>query len=648
LLRRGIAVLGLVTVLGGLGQGDVWAHAGLRYSDPVAGATLGDTPTVVKLSFWEKPEPSLSAVTVLDTGGAAYQIGRPERVAGEPLSLAVRVRPLDRGVYIVSWRILSAVDAHTTAGAFAFGVRVTPTGTAAAAASYPAASWLEMLARFTLIVGLVALLGAAAAAVAQFGGTGDLMLGACGWVLAIAGLILLAEAQRRNAAASFADLLRTSVGRALIGRAAAIGAAGGALLVARGARPRIRRAAMQGAALAALLAMVAHVAAGHAAARRFMPAATVGIQWAHFAAVGVWLGGLAALLLGVRGAPSPTKAAAVRSFSRIAAAGLFVVAATGVARTLQEVSSWSGLLSSGYGRAVMGKTALLVAIAVFGAFNRWRSVPAAATSLRPLRWTASGELALAAGALATAAALGALPPPSSGELAEPSVIDVSGADFGTTIRALLTTASDQPGPNRFVVHVVDYDLKTPVRARRVTLGFTPLDDPDVVSTSLPLAPGPGDSYVGSGANLAFDGRWRVTVLVERAGDSVEVPLEVETRSVGQFVSIERVPGQAPKYMVQVTGGEHVRISPDPERAGPSRLFVTCYDVFLEERDIEEIVVTAAAGDGPTRQRPVRRLDRGRFVADVELEAGRNRIAAIARAIDGTRLRAAVDLDVPAR
>jgi len=71
-------------------------------------------------------------------------------------------------------------------------------------------------------------------------------------------------------------------------------------------------------------------------------------------------------------------------------------------------------------------------------------------------------------------------------------------------------------------------------------------------------------------------------------------------------------------------------------------------VFLEERDIEEIVVTAAAGDGPTRQRPVRRLDRGRFVADVELEAGRNRIAAIARAIDGTRLRAAVDLDVPAR
>ena len=57
------------------------------------------------------------------------------------------------------------------------------------------------------------------------------------------------------------------------------------------------------------------------------PAATIGAQWAHFAAVGIWLGGLAALLLAVRGAPSATKAAAVRRFSSIAGVGLLVVVA---------------------------------------------------------------------------------------------------------------------------------------------------------------------------------------------------------------------------------------------------------------------------------------------------------------------------------
>ena len=33
----------------------------------------------------------------------------------------------------MSWRIVSAIDGHVTAGACAFGVRVAPTGTAAAA-----------------------------------------------------------------------------------------------------------------------------------------------------------------------------------------------------------------------------------------------------------------------------------------------------------------------------------------------------------------------------------------------------------------------------------------------------------------------------------------------------------------------------------
>jgi methionine-rich copper-binding protein CopC len=212
-LRRS-RTLALAVLLAGTGHDDAWAHAGLRFSNPAGGATLGDSPKLVELTFREKPEARLSEIRVIDTAGTAHQLGGPQSVAGAPFALAVRVRPLERGVYTVSWRTLSSVDGHVTAGAFAFGVRMKPTGVVGGLPpAYPAPSAFEMTARFLLIVGLVALLGAAAATVARFGGASDAPLGAAGWLLAVAGLVLLALAQWRHAAASFAIVLDTSVGR---------------------------------------------------------------------------------------------------------------------------------------------------------------------------------------------------------------------------------------------------------------------------------------------------------------------------------------------------------------------------------------------------------------------------------------------------
>ena len=202
--------------------------------------------------------------------------------------------------------------------------------------------------------------------------------------------------------------------------------------------------------------------------------------------------------------------------------------------------------------------------------NRWRSVPVAGTDLGPLRRVGRGELTLAAGVLAAAAILGTLPPPASG-LPAPLGLSASGSDFGTTARVQLTAASDQPGPNRFVVRALDYDSGQPVPANRVSLRFTPLDDPGVEPSTLSLTRAADNSWEGSGANLAFAGRWQVTALVERDGDAVEAPMEIETRSPPPFVSILRVPGQPPEDTVQVKGAGHVRFSPRPERAGRSEV-----------------------------------------------------------------------------
>jgi copper transport protein len=634
-------------MLGALGTRDARAHAGLALSDPVAGATLGASPKAVRLSFSEHPAPSLSAIRVVDASGAAHQIGLPRQVAGDSLSLEVPVRRLERGVYTVAWRVASAVDGHSTAGSYAFGVGVVPNvAEAAERSSSPAFSRLELLARWLFLVGVVLLVGTAAATVFRFGGPAGIPLGAAGWLLAVLGLVLLMEAQARSASASLGDLLESSVGSDLLWRAVAVGAAGVGLLYAALALGWIRRLAMAAVGVAALTAIAVHVAAGHAAAGGWPPALTVAAQWAHFAAAGVWLGGLAALLLGVRGVASEAKAAAVRRFSTIAAAGLAVVVVTGTVRAVDELASMNELVSTAYGRAVIAKIGLILVIVAFGAFNRKRSVPAAATDLRPLRRTSKGELLVAAGALATAAVLGTVSPPAAGRPPPPR-IDVSAQDAAATVRARLTAASDQPGPNRFVVRAVDDDTDQPVRADRVSLRFTPVDDPGVPSTALTLARDPDGSYAGSGANLTFDGRWRVTVAMERGDHSVQIPLAIETiRSTPQFLSVLRPAGQDPEYTVGIEGTGFVIVRPHPERAGRSTLYVTCVDILREETPTERLVVTLASDDRPTRRQAVRRLGPGRFAVGVELAEGENAIAAVARRRDGARLRATLDLDVP--
>ena len=643
--RRCLIVAAWITV-GALASNGLSAHAGLLLSDPLDGATLAESPEAIRLVFSEPAEPSLSDLRITDVRGNSIQVGRPGRVPDDPRALTVRVTRLDRGVYIVNWRIVSAVDGHATTGSFAFGVQTNPRGSRSTSSSSSPVSWMEVSARWLFTGGLVLLMGAAVAAVLRFGGPSDLRLAGGGWVAATVGVMVLVWIQRKNAGVPYESLASTFIGQMLIWRILALGAAGGSLLVARASSARVRHLAMAAAAVAVLACAGVHVATGHAAARGLLPPlVAVIIQWTHFVAVGIWLGGLAALLVGVRGAPSESKAAAVSRFSTAGAIGLLVVLTSGFVRALGELTAWKDLLVTTYGRALSIKVALTVAIAAFGAMNRWRSVIAAPTSLRPLRRFGYGELALAASALAAAAVLTSVAPPAAAERSSSALV-VSGADYGTTVRATLTAASDLPGPNRYKVQVVDYDSKRRVEAKRVSLRFVSIEDPFAAVTALVLAPVDDGSYVGSGANLAFAGRWRVHVMIERAEGSVDVPLELETRQLLQDVSIARIPGQPPTYTVEVERAGFVRISPVPESAGDSKLYVTCYSILHDEVGIEWITVTTETADGARRQWPVQLLRRSRFVADATLVHGLNRITVIARTVQGVRLRATLELLAP--
>jgi copper transport protein len=626
-----------------LAAGDPSAHSGLRFSSPLEGTALGASPTHVQLAFIERPEPSLATIRVSDTSGQTYHIGQPETVSGDPLTLQIAVRTLPRGVYVVNWRVVSAVDGHATAGAFAFGVQMAPTGPPPAADAPTTSPLLEIIGRSVFLLGLIVALGAATYKLMRLGDAPWVRFAGAGALAAGAGLAILIVAQWRAGDAELRALIGTSIGRAWMARTAGIAVA---LVGVAVSTLRTNEAVRQLGAiviwLAACGAIAVHGFAGHAAAGRLPVASTVIVHAIHVAAAGMWIGGLVIVIAGLKSSADGARVRALARFSMLAAIGLAVVAITGVARSIHEVGTWGELATTTYGALVITKVMLLLAIAALGALNRWRHLPAAINNTQPLRRTSRAEIALAAAAIVVASGLATLPPPAAAT-ALPG-IEVSGADFATTVKATLTAVSDQPGPNRFTVAVEDYDSGESISPNRVSLRFTPVDDPGVPPTLLALAKDEDGMFTGTGANVVFDGRWRVNVLMEHGVRSVEVPLEFEARGLPQHLSTVRVPGRPTVYRVEV-GTLVVHFTVDREQQGDRQLQISCFNAVTEPCGIREVVVTARNDAVPTRQLPVTPLDRNRFTAPIYLERGMNHIAVVARIEGDHRLRATLALKI---
>ena len=93
-IAAGLSLLFVVAI----GTTRVTAHSGLRFTSPLEGSALGASPTHVQLTFAERPEPSLATIRVSDINGQTYQIGQPEPLSGDPLTLSIPMRALPRGV----------------------------------------------------------------------------------------------------------------------------------------------------------------------------------------------------------------------------------------------------------------------------------------------------------------------------------------------------------------------------------------------------------------------------------------------------------------------------------------------------------------------------------------------------------------------
>ena len=646
-------VVGLVAAL--LLPGSAFGHALLQHSSPSPGAQLSTSPSQVTITFGERPDAGLSTIKVLDASGTAVTAGPTEAVAGQPLTLAVALRAgLGDGVYTVAWRTVSAVDGHLASGSFAFGIGVAPptgAGSAGSGSTVSAGpSVAAIAARWLLYLGLVALLWLAVfGALVAHGTPGSVRrVLPLAWLVATAGTLAVVGVQLGEAGVDLGSAFGTSFGPGIVGRAVPLivaGAAIGLLWV-----KRIRsRAGLILVVLGAAGAMVADVAVSHAAAGG-TPVLDVPVQVLHVAAVGLWLGGLLGLLVNLRGEPNETTAHLARRFSRVATVGIAVVAVTGLLRAISEIGTFDRLVGTDFGRLVIAKTALLAVLALLGALNHFRHAPAAGRALDGLRRVGSVELLVGATVLLLSASLVNIAPPaetaaaSAPAPAQPLI--VTGSDFGTSLRLTLTVSPGAAGFNTFTATVVDYDSGAPLTAASgVTLRFTFPGRADVGSSRLDLpSTGPG-TFSAIGSNLSLVGGWQVTALVVNGTASVEVPLELVTRTAPATIDVNAVSGLPTIYTVHLSAGRSVQVYLDPGTAGPNEVHATFFDAAGNELPVASVAMVIGPTGGPATALTPRQLEPGHFVADSTLAAGTWTLSVAGPAPNGDQLTTQLDIPV---
>jgi copper transport protein len=598
------------------------AHAALEKTDPANGALLDAPPTEIRLTFTESPDLSLTSIDVVDRSGAPVPTGSVERVPGGDREIRVGLENVPDGVYTVAWRTVSTVDGHVTSGAFSFGVGVspaevvpTPQGTEA---ETPSPTALAVAGRWGLYVGLAVLFGGAIGGLLVFGprSIGRPWLLAAAWALAAVGVVVMTLEERAAVGVPLGTLLRSDSGGALVRLAIAVGVVGVAAIVA---------AFRPGGITLSFLAVTAGVAiflradGGHAGPSTIQAL----LQATHVAAVGAWIGGLAWLVAGLRRGMDADR---VRAFSNLAGIGLAVLVVTGFLRASDELGGltrWLHVSDTDYGTALVVKLAILVPLVGLGGLNRFRNVRRIGElGTRPLLRTVSGELVLAAGVFVMTGLLTGLPP--QGVQTEPAPrrpeqLVVSGSDFATTTTVRLRIRPGTVGANAFVADVTDFDTGDPLDARRVTLTFALPDRPEV-SSELELDRAEDGTWQANGTALSLEGTWALNVLVETGSGSIEVPLEVTPRALGQRVEVSREPGQPDLYTITFSTGEQIQAYVDPGSEGMNQFHVTAFNSAGQELPLEHVRVNTDGPHGP-EMLLMMRFGPGHFVANLHIVPG---------------------------
>ncbi|MYB21548.1 MAG: c-type cytochrome [Chloroflexi bacterium] len=520
---------------------DAEAHALLARADPPINASLRESPTRITLFMTEQLQRSHSSVEVLDSGGQRRDIGSTEFSDAVPTQMSVRVLRLDPGVYTVVWETLSEVDGHTWTGSYVFSV-LNPDGSAPAGSGVEvnldrpgppvaADSAVKAIGLGALVLFVGAVFVSALLRPSPLPPLVPLMSLAVVVGLVTTGYEAIAGALRLGDIGFLGDVLFDSRnGLWLQQRWYALSVAGLTLSFLTLRSPPAQRGEMSrsdrgGRPILVVLAVIA--IAWLSSTSAISHGAAIGSGWIwgtlfdalHLAAVAIWIGGLAALLIAIR-ANRADRIESVRRFSIAAALLVPILVAAGLLSALIQIPDIDGIAETDWGAAFIVKLvflALLFAAAAANAFLlRPRDAQAAGSDpvlVRRFSRMMRAEVALGLVVIAVSGVLTQLPSPAS---AQPEVEQKDNTILETVARGDVV-ASLEISPNLvgFNTWTATVDAPSENLVEVMLLRFRYQDrsvGPVTVATSR-LADG---RFQLEGAYFGLPGEWTVEMEMRRA------------------------------------------------------------------------------------------------------------------------------------
>jgi copper transport protein len=316
------------------------AHANVVRTDPASGAVLARAPSVVRVVFDDdvRVGPGIEAVR----NGGNSVLGGAAQASGVTLTIPLRAH-LPAGDYSVRWSIVSD-DGHLESGVLAFAVgegRAPPTAVLEAVGTGPDAG--TTFARWLFLAGILTAVG-----------------------IALYALVVMREADRTVAITLGIGAVAAAAGAAEEAQRTGLGLRYGAAMAAGCVLAGIvavgaivaRRLALY---LALGLAVVPSVS-GHALDPG-VPAVNVAFDVLHVLAAAAWVGVLLGLVVVGR--------AGWRAVL-LAIAGVVLLGITGALRAAFELTAFCQLWTTSYGRALLVKTGVVLAVVAIGWLLRAR------------------------------------------------------------------------------------------------------------------------------------------------------------------------------------------------------------------------------------------------------------------------------------
>ncbi|MGH2447731.1 MAG: CopD family protein, partial [Chloroflexota bacterium] len=392
-------------------------------ADPAPGAILHNSPGEVRLFFSEALNLAGSHIMVLGRHDRPMNVG-PEAVAGDRREMVVHVRSLPAGRYEVRWVALSADDGHVTQGTYQFGVNVATLGRTSPSNGQSALNLdtvVSILNHALLLLAAASWFGAALVSTVEL--TRDPLpaeeqrrrrafIGLAVTVLLATNVLgLLIDLQAVGGSWPAALISRTlsaffsdQAGRLWIVRVVVALLALSATMPLGVQRPlpgRLSPVVASGPSWhaagplqipLAVIYLYALAASGHAASAAIgvlggteLLSASILIDLLHLLAVGAWFGGLVYLVLvsiPIVRASSEDLLDRLDRFSPVALGSIALFTVTGPFNAKIHIPSWSALLASVYGRALLVKIGLVGLMLLSGAFAALRLRPRVRASLR--------------------------------------------------------------------------------------------------------------------------------------------------------------------------------------------------------------------------------------------------------------------------